>query len=245
MNFRYSTYQLFKKTAITFIYLVIINFFTQGVFAAEVTSKKNSIESSREKLNTPVSDTAFIIEPNIKRSHQKQPGFDTSFIQITPFIGTYKLDGFGVEIQEGVKLAFNLHRRFFFEFAYGLTEIDESTRTNLGYLPLIDNKELDYYDLSLGYNVLISKLHCKLCGYRVLNTDVYLLAGFGNVNIDTTPGNDISDKSINIGLGLRTALLKHLYFNTSIKNQIMNENLLDNTSSAQNLSYDLGLGIYF
>jgi|GEM_PF-4171806 len=240
MNFRYLTYRLFKKMAITFVYLVIMLHFAHGIQAAEVTSG-----DSRGKLQTPISNKSFVIEPNIKRSPQEHPDFDTSFIYITPFAGRYRMDGFGAEPQVGAKLGFNLHRRLFIEIGYGLSEIDESPRTNLGYLPLLNNNEFDYYDLSLGYNVLISKLQCKPCGNRALNTDIYLLAGFGNINIETTPGNEISDKNINFGIGLRTALIKHLFINTSIKNQIMNENLLDNTSSAQNLSYDLGLGLYF
>ena len=245
MNIRYCTYRLFKNMAITSIYLVILNSFAFGVQAADLTSGKSKKEISNGKAYKPVSDKVFIIEPNIKRSPQEEPGFDSSLVQVTPYIGLYKIDGFGAEKQRGVRIAIQLPRHFFVEFAYGLSEIDESTRTDLGFLPLVDSKELDYYDLSLGYNMLRSKLHCKPCGNRSLNTDFYLMAGFGNINIDTTPGNDISDKSVNFGFGLRAAVTKQLYINTSIKNQIMTENLLDNSSSAQNLSYDLGLGIYF
>ena len=245
MNCRYSTYRLFKKITVIFIYLVITTPFSHGVHAAEVTSEMGKSEISNKTGQTPGSDTTLIIEPNIKRSPQGPTGFDTVFFQIEPFVGVYKLDGFGTETQKGVKLAFHVHRRLFFEFAYGLSEIDESTRTDLGFLPLIENKELDYYDLSIGYNMLISRFHCKPCGNRVLNTDTYLTAGIGKINIDTTDGNDINDKSINFGIGLRASLIKNLYINTSIKNQTMKENLVDNTSSAHNLLYDLGLGIYF
>lgn len=199
-----------------------------------------SLLAAEAEIQRPV-----LIEPNIERSPNGYPDFKNSRFDIIPFVGGYKLDGFNTEALQGIKIGIYPHRRFFIAINYGLSEIDESVRTDLGFLPLLTDTKLSYYDLSLGINLLPSQLHFRLYGRRAINTDVYLAAGLGKINIASTDNNNIDDSIINLDLGLRLALAKWLCLHASVKNHIMEESLLDPNTSAQNLSYNLGLGVYF
>lgn len=209
--------------------LAIGGCFSASIFAAEAELQRPTI----------------LIEPNIKRSPNSYPDFEKNHFDIIPFIGGYKLDGFNTEALQGIKIGIYPHRQFFIAINYGLSEIDESVRTDLGFLPLLTDTKLSYYDLSLGINLLPSQLHFRLYGRRAINADVYLAAGLGKINIASTDNNDIDDSIVNLGMGLRLALAKWLCLHASVKNHIMEESLLDPSTSAQNLSYNLGLGIYF
>lgn len=236
-------FRLPNKAATAFMLLIFALAFLSALSTSTWADDQAAKDSSSKTDNSY--QQPLLIEPNIKRSPDVYPGFEKTNFEIAPFIGGYKFDGFNTEALQGIKIALYPYRSLFIEINYALTEIDESVRTDLGFLPLLTDTEFSYYDLSLGFNVLPAQFHLPFNTNRAINTDIYLLAGLGKLNIDTTANNEIDDNFVNLGIGLRLALIKWLCLHASVKNHIMRENLLDTSASAQNLSYTLGLGIYF
>ena len=233
-------YLLLHKLEIRNIILKVITYLA---FSVGLNNLANAEETNKDTFNER--PDSLIIKPSIERDSSSPIAFTKSKFDLSVFAGGYKFDGFNTSFASGIKLALYPQPKYFVEIVYAISEIDESLRTDLGYTQLLNDNTFDYFDLSIGINLLSGHMYFSNKSNLALSTDYYLIIGLGKINLESANNENIGEDTQNLGLGVRLALTKNIDLHINAKTHFMSKNLLDEKKSAQNLTYNAGLGFYF
>jgi outer membrane beta-barrel protein len=139
-----------------------------------------------------------------------------------------------------VRLGYHITEDFFVEGVYGTTKVsDENFRQILpgGVFPQKE-ETLDYYNLSVGYNILPGE---AFFGSKyAMASALYLIAGVGS-----TKFLDQSNQTINVGLGYRVFLKDWAAIQVDFRDHIYTLDLLGQSKSTQNLELTIGATFFF
>ena len=105
---------------------------------------------------------------------------------------------------------------------------------------LLADRDLTYYDLSLGYNLFPGEVF--IGSKRAFNSSVYLIGGVGSV--DFAGDNNFS---LNFGFGIKVLPTDYLSLRLEARDSLFDSELTDadQKKTTHNLQYTLNLGIYF
>ncbi|HEB57482.1 MAG TPA: outer membrane beta-barrel domain-containing protein [Gammaproteobacteria bacterium] len=187
------------------------------------------------------SDEKPVIEPEIYRRPLDESKIDSENFEITAFSGLMSVEDFGVNTLIGVRLAFHVSESIFFEASLGQVKTSKTSYERLsGSVELLTDEQrvLNYYDLSVGYNLLPGEAF--LSRRLAFNTAFYLIAGIGSTRF---AGDD--RYTINYGFGYSFLATDWLGLHADVRNHVFDMELLGNKMLTNNLEMSMGLSIFF
>ncbi len=182
-----------------------------------------------------------IITPDIKRRTIKEDDLDRQNFEMGIFYGLLSIEDFGSNPVVGITFAYHITEDFFVEAAYGMSKTEKTSYELLsGGVELLtdDERDLSYYNISLGYNFLPGQIYFS--DKWTFNTHFYLIAGAGNT--------DFAAKdyfTTNIGAGLRFYTTDWLALDLSMRGHSFKHELFGESKTITNLESRLGLSLFF
>ena len=191
--------------------------------------------------STMYSESEPVIKPGIDQRTITEADIDSEDFEAGVFVGVMSIEDFGSNVVYGARAAYHVTEDFFFEAAAGATEADETSYETLsGGAQLLTGSQRDlyYYNLSLGYNIL--PCESFIGSGHAFNTALYIIAGAGNTEFA-----DDSHFTVNIGAGYRFLLNDWVAFHLDFKDHIFESDLLGNDKYTHNLEGTAGLSMFF
>jgi len=189
-----------------------------------------------ESAGTPV-----VIDPQVERREVKAAKIDTENWEAGPYVGSLSVEDFEVNLVYGARLAYHLSEDFFAEAIAGTSDAGLSSYERLsGGAPLLTDTErqFTYYSLGFGWNALPGEVF--LGGERAYNSAVYLTLGAGSTRF---AGADRF--TITLGAGARVLFRDWLAMHLTIRDFVMDVDVLGANKSTHNYEATLGLTAFF
>ena len=191
--------------------------------------------------DAPKDDAGPVISPELERRTITEADIDSEDFEVGAFVGVMSIEDFGSNVVYGARGAYHITEDFFAEAAIGRTEAGETSFETLsgGAQILTDSqRELTYYNISLGYNILpgeafIGKGHA-------FNSALYLIAGVGNTEFA-----DDSHFTINVGAGYRFLVNDWVALHVDFRDHIFDSDLLGKDKTTHNLEGTAGISFFF
>ncbi len=185
--------------------------------------------------------TPQVVNPEVERREIEIAAIDTEDFEIGLYGGLLSVEDFGVNSVLGLRFAYHISPAIFIEAAYA-----QSTTTKTSYellsgaatLLTEDERELDYYNVSFGYNLLPGEAF--IGRNRAYNSALYLIAGIGNTRF---AGDD--HRTINVGAGYRFLLTDSIAFHINVRDYIFDSDLLGENKTKHNLETSGSITVYF
>ena len=195
------------------------------------------------QAQTPADDDelAQIITPDLKRRHIKEDDLDSENFEMGAFYGLYSLEDFGSNPVQGISLAYHITEDFFVEGVFAISRAQKTSYELLsGGVELLtdDERDVRYYNLSLGYNFLPGQIYFS--DKWTFNTNFYVILGGGNT--------DFAAKqyfTTSMGAGLRFYVTDFLAADVSMRNHHFSHELFGATKAVNNLESRIGLSLFF
>ena len=180
-----------------------------------------------------------VIKPDIYRRDIVVPKIDTEDFEITAFYGVLDVEDFGSEPVVGIRAAYHVTEDFFVEATYAESEVKDESFRRLG-LPLFpqETQDVEYYALSIGYNVLPGEVF--LGRDIAMSSTFYVLAGVGNVEFI-----EEDEFAYHFGLGLKVLPTDWLSVRFDVRDYIYETDLLGENEFTHNLEASFNLGVFF
>ena len=194
-----------------------------------------------EEITAPIQiKSEQLIQPEIERRTIELSNIDTEDFEATVFTGLLSVEDFGANTVIGARLAYHINEDIFIEgsLAKSTTTKTSYERVNNTNLLTPAQRELTYYDVSIGYNLLPGESF--LTRNTSFNSALYIVAGVGNT---TFAGSD--RLTLNMGGGFRLLATDWLAMHISVRNHIFNIDILAEDKTANNLEVTLGLSAFF
>lgn len=182
-----------------------------------------------------------IITPDVQRRKVTEADLDSENFEVGVFFGMLSVEDFGTNPVYGFTFAYHITEDFFVEAAYGTSETEETSYELLsGGVELLtdDERKLNYYNISLGYNFLPGQIYFS--DKWAFNTHFYLMLGAGNT--------DFAAKdyfTTNLGAGLRFYGTDWLALDLSMRAHSFEHELFGESKSVTNLESRLGVSFFF
>jgi outer membrane beta-barrel protein len=194
---------------------------------------------AQQEPSLPSTD-APLIEPEIERKEIIDAKLDTEDFEVGFFSGLYSTEDFGTNSVMGARLAYHVTEDFFFEIAAGESQTEESSVERLGFFEILseDERDLQYYNFSLGWNILPGEAF--LTSDWAFYTAFYFIGGIGNTSF---AGQD--NFTINFGGGFRFVATDWMAFHLDARNHVFDLDILGEEQSTQNLEFHGGITFFF
>ncbi|MGB5337964.1 MAG: outer membrane beta-barrel domain-containing protein [Gammaproteobacteria bacterium] len=186
-------------------------------------------------------DTEPVIKPELDRRSITEADIDSEDFEIGVFAGVLSIEDFGSSPVYGARAAYHVTEDFFVEAALGRSDADETSYETLSGAAQIladDERELTYYNISLGYNLFPGEAFVG--GKYAFNSSLYLIAGVGNTEF----AND-SHFTINAGAGYRLLLKDWLALHVDVRDHIFDSDLLGKDKTTHNIEAHGGFTVFF
>jgi outer membrane beta-barrel protein len=187
------------------------------------------------------SETEPVISPQLERRIITEADIDSEDFEVGAFVGIMSIEDFGSNAVFGVRGDYHITEDFFAEVSAGASKAGDTSYETLsgGAEVLTDSqRELYYYNLSLGYNVLPGESFIGN-GYA-FNSALYVIAGVGNTEFA-----DDSHFTWVIGAGYRFLINDWMAVHVDFKDHIFDSDLLGTDKTTNNLEATLGLSAFF
>jgi outer membrane beta-barrel protein len=203
---------------------------------------KNLFGFGNDESAPPTSEPpGQVIEPEVDRREIKEPKIDREDFEVGAFVGIMSIEDFGSDVSYGLRLAYHLTEGFFVEGTAGASRGGLTSFEVLsGDARLISDSERDlfYYNLNLGYNILPGEVF--LGEGRAYNTNLYLIAGLGATRF---AGDDRF--SVNVGAGYRFLLNDSIALHIDFRDHLFDIDVLGEEKTVHNLEGHLGFTVFF
>ena len=181
-----------------------------------------------------------VIQPDIKRREVDEAIIDSENFEFGFYAGVMSVEDFGTNDVYGIRLAFHVTEDWFIETNYGISKLQPTSYEVLsGSVPLLSEKqrELSYYNLDLGYNLLPGEVYL---GRWAFNSSFYFVLGAGN-----TLFADNEYFTYNFGGGLRLFATDWIALHLDVRNHLLTHALFGEDKEIQNLETHLGATLFF
>ena len=219
------------------LFLIITVISLQGCAAS-----KNLFGIDGQEAPPPTAEPpGQVIDPEVERREVREPKIDREDFEFGAFVGMMSIEDFGSDVSYGLRLAYHITEGFFVETTVGMSRAGLTSFEVLsGGARLISDSERDliYYNLNLGYNILPGEVF--LGEGRAYNTNLYLIAGLGST---TFAGDDRF--TVNVGAGYRFLLNDSVAIHVDFRDHLFDIDLLGEEKTAHNLEGHLGVTVFF
>ena len=183
------------------------------------------------------SQTPQVVEPQVERRVVKPLAVPTENFEIGAFIGTASIQNFGSNMVYGSRIAYHVTEDIFAEATVGRTQAGKTSyEFPDGATQLLTNsqRELTYYDLSVGWNVLPGEVF--LGRKRAMPAALYVTMGAGSTRF---AGDDRFTATF--GAGVRLLVNEWLAVHVDARDRMFKTDLLGNEQVTQNLEFTISL----
>lgn len=180
-----------------------------------------------------------VISPDLERRKIDEDKIDSENIEVGFFAGVLSVEDFGSNDVYGVRLAFAVTEDFFLESNVGFSTLQKTSWEELtpGELMTEDERELTYYNLSLGWNLFPGETYI---GRYAFHSNLYLVSGAGNTEF----GGD-EYFTYHFGGGFRLFATDWLALHMDVRNHVMSHSIFGSEKEIQNLETSMGLTVFF
>ncbi len=182
-----------------------------------------------------------IITPDMERREINEDKIDSEDFEFGVYYGVMSVEDFGSNEVTGIRLAYHVSEDFFLEAAYGETTTSETSFELLnGSVQLLtpEEREFNYYNLSIGYNFLPGEVF--ISENWAFNSTFYLIAGAGNTDF---AGEETF--TYNVGMGLRFFATDWLALHFDVRDHIMDLDIFGEEKTTHNIEAHVGLTFFF
>jgi outer membrane beta-barrel protein len=182
-----------------------------------------------------------VVRPEIERRDINEADIDTEDFEAGVFYGLMNVEDFGTNAVYGARLTYHVTEYVFVEGAYGHTDTDETSFERLsGGAQLLDDddRKLDYYNLSFGFNLFPGESF--VASKWAFTSDFFVIAGVGSTSF---AGED--EFTWNFGFGYKVLATDWLAFRVDARDHIFDIDLLGESQTNNNLEFTAGVSIFF
>jgi outer membrane beta-barrel protein len=182
-----------------------------------------------------------VIQPEVERQDFKEARIDTEDFELTGFFGLMSIEDFGTNPVYGARAGYHVTEDLFIEGAIGSSKGgDTSYETIVGGAPLLTDseRELLYYNISLGFNLLPGEAF--MTRNLTFNNDLYLIAGIGSTEF---AGED--RLTINAGVGYRLYIRDFFAVRVDYRDHVFNMNVISADKMTHNMELTVGASFFF
>ena len=182
-----------------------------------------------------------VITPDLERRTITEADIDSEDFEVGVFVGVMSVEDFGSNVVYGARAAYHITEDFFTEAAIGRTDTDKTSYETLSGGSQIlsgSERELTYYNISLGYNLLPGEVF--IGSGHAFNSALYVIAGVGNTEFA-----DDSHFTVNVGAGYRLLLNDWIALHIDFRDHIFDSDLLGNNKTTHNLEGTGGVTLFF
>jgi outer membrane beta-barrel protein len=180
-----------------------------------------------------------VIDPEVERREIKEAKIDREDFEIGAFAGLMNIEDFGTDAVYGVKFAYHVTEGFFVEASVGRSQAGLTSFEALsGGALLFEDRDLTYYNLNLGYNILPGEVF--IGEGRAYNTNFYLIAGLGSTNFA-----DDDRFTVNFGAGFRFLLTDSVSIHVDFRDYLFDIDILGREKTTHNLEGTVGVAVFF
>lgn len=184
-----------------------------------------------------------IIEPKKQPTPAKSAKIDTEKFQAGFYVGTLSVEDFNTNLMTGLSFSYQLTDDYLVLLNYGTSDVGRSTferREEINFLS-DEQRSLSYLTLSAGYKLFTAR---SFFGKnKKYDSDIYLLAGFGEMDYAGEKGNGVS-----VGASYRVVFTDWMVTTVDIKNHIYDARDvfgLSGTKTTQNIEFSIGINALF
>lgn len=185
------------------------------------------------------------LEPLVVREPERREvdidRIDTEDFEIGVFGGLMSVQDFGTEAVTGIRAAYHVTEDFFVEGTFGQSTLGLTSFERLsGGARLLTDEERDltYYNVSVGWNLFPGE---AFLGRRwAYKGSLYLLGGVGSTEF----GGD-SRFTVNVGVGYRLIATDWLALHVTVRDHILDSELLGEAETLHNIEFTGGLTVFF
>jgi outer membrane beta-barrel protein len=201
---------------------------------------KNLFGIGDEEAPPPSSEPpGQVIDPQVERREIEEPAIDREDFEVGAFVGMMNIEDFGTDTVYGVRLAYHVTEGFFVEATVGQSEASLTSFEVLsGGARLFDDRDLTYYNLNLGYNILPGEMF--IGEGRAYNTNFYLIAGLGSTRFA-----DDDRFTVNFGAGFRFLLTDSLALHVDFRDHLFDIDVIGQEKTVHNLEGTIGVTVFF
>lgn len=212
------------------------SWFQRFVLAVLLAANATSLQAADEG-RTVLDD---VISPDLERRQIDEDKIDSENIEVGFFAGVLSVEDFGSNDVYGARLAFAVTEDFFIESNIGFSTLQKTTweeYTPGGSFMTDEERELMYYNLSLGWNLFPGETYI---GRYAFHSNLYLVGGAGNTEFG---GDEFF--TYHFGGGFRLFATDWAALHMDVRNHVMSHSIFGDEKDIQNLETTLGLTIFF
>lgn len=216
---------LFLKMAKHTSCIVIALTMTMNAYAAEPLTQRND----------------QVIEPKLERRDIITPKIDTEDFEVGAFFGFMSVEDFGVNAIYGANITYHITEDLFVEGRIGFTKTEETSYERLsGAVQLLtdDQRNLTYYNLSLGYNLLPGEGFWS--DKTAFTSSLFLTAGVGSTHFA-----DDDRFTFSIGGGYKILPTDWYTIRVDLRDHIFSVDLLGESKRTHNIEMTIGATFFF
>jgi outer membrane beta-barrel protein len=178
-----------------------------------------------------------VVEPEVERRVVEPVAVPTENFEIGPLIGIASIEDFGSNLLYGSRIAYHVTEDIFAEAVVGRTDTGKTSfELPPGTPPLLteDQREVTYYDLSVGWNVLPGEVFFS--PKRAMPSAVYVTVGAGSTRFG---GDD--HFTATFGTGLRLVVNDWLAVHVDARDRMYKIDLIGREQTTHNLEFTISL----
>jgi outer membrane beta-barrel protein len=163
-----------------------------------------------------------IVAPQVDRRDVRVPKYPSNDVEVGTYVGSYATEN------------------FFVQGVYAQTKVsDEAFRQILpGGVFAGESNKLNYYNLSVGYNILPGEVF--LFSSRARPSQFYVIGGVGSTKFVNQ-----RKATYNFGVGFKVFLTDWASLQVDLRDHIYSVDLLGRRENTQNIEFTGGLAFYF
>ncbi|RMH43112.1 MAG: outer membrane beta-barrel domain-containing protein [Gammaproteobacteria bacterium] len=175
-----------------------------------------------------------------KRTEIDLANIDAWDVEIGIEYGMMNVEDFGTNPILSGYLAYHVSEDFFIQAGYGQTDTEPTSFERLSGATLLtdDQRQLQYYDLTVGVNLLPGEGF--VWDKWAFNSSFYLIGGVGSTNFA-----DDNRFTVTWGAGYRIVLRDWLAIKFEFRDHFYDIDLLGENKTSHNLSYRIGISGFF
>jgi len=183
-----------------------------------------------------------VIQPEIERKEFNESKIDIANFEFIGSAGLLSVEDFGVNFVLNAKVVYHITEDFFTDVELGRSVTGKTSfeTLNPGGAPLLtdDDRELIYYLVSFGYNLLPGEAF--ITDKTTYNTALYFIASLGSTDFAGD-----SHFTVSYGYGYRFLVGNHVSLYLDVKDHTFNSDLLGKSKLTHNLEMTFGASYYF
>ena len=195
-------------------------------------------QSTQAPPTSPPSEP--VVVPQVDRRDVKLPRYPSNDFELGAYTGAYATENFGTSWVYGARIGYHLTEDFFVQAVYAQTKVTDEAFRNILPGGIFESKtqKLNYYNLSVGYNILPGEVF--LFSSRARPSQLYIIGGVGSTKFV-----DQRKPTYNFGFGFKVFLTDYASLQLDLRDHIFSLDLLGKNSTTQNLELTTGLSFYF